>query len=184
MFQGGLLALTIPPKTPEKVVNLTHVIASLLGADPFYIDPSEIDAITAITEYLPAIFGIALVQMAIKAPTWREIQRLASRPWALSSNLGAQYPAHELAQALRLNKANIVHRLDALIDELQSIRAMITEDEFETLTNILAESSNAYSSWLFDRLEGNLTTFEVKTPKIPRASLMERLLGSRTKKND
>jgi prephenate dehydrogenase len=183
LFQGGLLALTIPPKSPEKVVNLVHAIALILGADPFYIDPSELDAITAVTENLSAILGLALVQISLKAPTWREIQRLAGRTWAITAELGNTQSARELTETFRLNKTHIDHRLQAMVDELQSIQAMLREDNFEALSDMFQESSSAYTSWLSDRLEGKQSGFELHLPPTPRSSLMDRLFGVRRKKD-
>lgn len=183
LFQGGLLALTIPPKSPEKVVNLVHAIAAILGADPFYIDPSEMAAITAVTENLSAILGLALVQISLKTPIWREIQRIAGRTWAIAADLGNTQSAKELTETLRLNKLHIDHRLEAMIDELQSIQAMLREENFEALSDIFQESSNAYAGWLSDRLEGNQSSFEFRLPPTPRPSLMDRLFGVRRKKD-
>ena len=103
MFRDGLLALAIPPNTPENVVELTYAIADILGAKPFFIDSAEIDAITATVEHIPALFSIIQLQHSLQAPIWREIRRMAGRHWSKSTVIGAEYDPRELAELIKLN---------------------------------------------------------------------------------
>jgi prephenate dehydrogenase len=178
LFKGGIFALTIPPNTPEKVINILLGIISHLEAEPFFLDPRELDSSMAIVEGLPILSGLAMLRVALNAPSWREIQRLTGRTWATATYLGAKMPAKELAATLILNKDNIVHRLNALMDELETIRTIIDEENEEALAAHLEEPSSTYGSWIARRKQGNWQIADEKRLSIPKVGIMDRLFGT------
>lgn len=182
MFRGGLLALAIPPNTPENVVELTYAIAGILGADPFFIDPAEIDAITATVEHLPALISIIQLQLGLKSPIWREIRRMAGRRWSGSTMIGAKYDHLELNEAIKLNRQNVIFRLDAFLEELELVRSVLIKEDDEALLNYIKESNNAFHKWISDRKAGNLSGPELQVPSVTKPSAMDRLFGMRRTK--
>jgi prephenate dehydrogenase len=178
LFRGGLVALTIPANMPEKVFDLALGIAKILGAKPFFIDPHELDAISAMVDGLPSLLSSALMRISLQAPSWREIQRIAGRPWAIAANTMDKYQAKELAGMITLNKECMMHRLNELIEELETLRVMISEEQEEALIKRFEEASSTYSSWLAQRRRGDLEYSDLKPPSIPRTGLLERLFGS------
>jgi prephenate dehydrogenase len=177
IFKGGLFALTIPPQTPEKIVNTVLGIINFLEAEPFFMDPLELDAAMATVEGLPCLAGLALMRVALNAPSWREIQRLTGRSWATAANVGAHEPARELAASLILNKENVGHRVNALVEELEVMQALIHGEDEEALAIHLEEAANAYGSWITRRKEGGWEVADSKPLAIPKTSLLERLFG-------
>lgn len=177
LFSGGLLALVIPANTPENIINLTYAIAAVIDTAPFFIDPEEIDAAIAAIEQLPAIMSMSLIRSTIKFPGWREIQRLAGRSWVQATLVGARYHPQELTESLKLNKDNVLRRLDEFRDELGTLRQLIASDDDESLKDYIEESSRAFYGWLKDRQEGNLAIPGVQAPSIPKSGLFDRLLG-------
>lgn len=187
LFSGGLLALIIPPNTPENFINLTFGIAGILDAAPFFIDPAEIDAVIAAIEHLPAIMSLSLIRSTLKIPGWREIQRLAGRSWVQATLVGARYHPLELTESLKLNKENALRRLDEFREELGILRQLIASDDDETLKDYIEESSRSFYVWLKDRKEGNLATPGVQAPSVPKSDVFDRLMGMRgplKKKNE
>ncbi len=179
LFKGGVFALTILPNTPEKVINILLGIINFLEAEPFFMDPNELDSSMAIVEGLPMLTGLAMMRVALNAPSWREIQRLTGRTWATATRLGAKQSSKELAASLILNKDNMVHRLNALMDELESMRVMINAEDEKTLAAHLEEAGTAYGAWIARRMQGNWEAADQKQLSIPKISLTDRLFGSR-----
>jgi prephenate dehydrogenase len=178
LFKGGIFALTIPPDTPEKVINILLGITNFLEAEPFFIDPNELDASMAIVEGLPMLSGLAMMRVALNAPSWREIQRLTGRTWVTATHLGVLEQSNDLATSLILNKDNIVNRLKALIDELETLRVLIYEGDEAALAAHLEEAGSTHASWIARRKLGNWETADHKPLTIPKISVMDRLLGT------
>ena len=178
MFRDGLLALAIPAHTPEDVIGLTFAIADIIGAKPFFIDVAEIDAVTATVEQLPALLSITLLQLGLRAPIWREIQQLAGRHWSKSTIIGIKHDPLELSESIKLNRQNVVYKLDSLIEELERMRSFLVAEDDEALTNYITESNSAFYSWLSDRKLGKFSRPEQKFPTVPRSNILNRLLGS------
>jgi prephenate dehydrogenase len=179
LFKGGIFALTIPPNTPEKVINFFLGIIDVLEAEPFFMDPLELDASMAIVEGLPMLSGLAMMRVALVSPSWRETQRLIGRTWATATNLGVKLSSKELAGTLILNKDNMVHRLNALMNELEMMRALIDEEDEEGLAVHLEEPGSTYGEWIGRRKQRNWETADKKELVIPKVGIMDRLFGSR-----
>jgi prephenate dehydrogenase len=177
IFKGGLFALTIPPQTPENVVNTILGIINFLDAEPFFMDPHELDSAIATVEGLPSVAGLALMRVALNAPSWREIQRLTGRSWATAANVGAHEPSRELAASLILNKENIGHRINSLIEELHQMQALVSSEDEEALAIHLEEAANAYGTWITRRKQGGWETADSKPLSIPKTNLLQRLFG-------
>jgi prephenate dehydrogenase len=176
LFKGGVFALTIPPNTPEKVVNGVLGIINFLQAEPFFIDPHELDASMAMVEGLPTLSGLALMRASFNAPSWRELQRLTGRSWATAANVGAKESSTELAASLILNKDNMIHRLNDLVSELETMRSMIYEEDEEALSVHLEEAAVSYMSWIARRKQGNWDA-DQRQQSIPKVSITDRLFG-------
>jgi prephenate dehydrogenase len=178
LFKGGIFALTIPPDTPEKVINIVLGITNILEAEPFFIDPNELDASMALVEGLPMLSGLAMMRVALNAPSWREIQRLTGRTWVTATQLGVLEQSNDLAASLILNKDNVVRRLKALVDELETLRVLIYEGDEAALAAHLEEAGSTHESWIARRKLGNWESADHKPLSIPKISVMDRLLGT------
>jgi hypothetical protein len=76
-----------------------------------------------------------------------------------------------------MNKTNMMHKLDALVDELTELRKLIWEAEEGELADHLGETSNAFGSWLATRESGDWDGKAHKPLSIPKTGLLGRLLG-------
>lgn len=180
LFQGGLLALMIPPKTSEKAVDTVLALAQVLGASPFFIEPSEVDAAAAVADELPALAGAALMRVAVKAAGWREIRRMAGRHFATATAAGASPDAGRLASVLSHNRVNLLAKLDDLLAELQAYRTLIAREDEQALAERLTSASEAYQTWQVDRQRSDWAREEQGgNLDIPKTGVAERLLGIR-----
>lgn len=178
MFTNGSLALAIPPNTPENVIDLTYAIAGVLGAEPFFIDPGEIDGITATIEQLPALISLIQLQLGLQSPIWREIRRLAGRAWLKSTVIGASYDATELTESVKLNRQNVIFRLDSLREEIERLRQVLSEEDDDAFSEYVKDSINAFHSWTSDRRTGSVSAPDLDVPEVPRLNLLDRFFGT------
>ena len=180
LFQGGLLAMVVPPKTSEEAVNLALQFATAIGTTPFFLDPLEHDAVLATVLGLPYLMAVALMKMATRAHNWREIQRIAGRLFVNATDIDPSQLGRPQAYTLHLNRDVVISKLDEYIDELRGLRDLITRDDHNALENYLTEAIKARDSWLTIRQSGDWAGQDLK-PSVPieRPGFLSRALGFR-----
>jgi prephenate dehydrogenase len=176
-FRGGVMTLAIPARTPEQILNLTLKIIELLESEPFFVDPAEVDAITAWVEGMPAIVAAAAMRVVANSPGWRETQRMVGRSFATTAMPSIFQDPENSSATMLLNRSNMILRLDALIDELQHFRGLLNEEDSLTLTENLEEASEHLNQWLLARRDGSWGGTEMKKPSIPEGGMLDRLFG-------
>lgn len=177
LLQGGVLALVIPPETPEDIIDLAVGIAELLGTDPVFIDADEIDGMMAAVEGLPALLSLALMHASAGSPGWHEIQLVAGRPFAAITRVGTLFDPKDLGLSLAINRENMLNRLDLMMEELKSVRQLIESEDQEALIEFFKESNKYYQHWLKKHGQTDWTAGEEVRPEVPHPSMFERLLG-------
>lgn len=186
LFDGGLVAMVVPPRTPEAAMDIALSLAQCLRASPFFLDAAEVDGVAATVEELPALLGAALMHVASQSPGWREARRMAGRMFASVTLVGALQPATILRETLSLNRDNILRRLDAVMDELETLRAWIAEGNLEALGQRLAATADACEAWLRARGQADWAAEEIAPLEVPRTGMLDRLFGmsGRLRRND
>lgn len=180
LFKGGLVALVLPPDTPQRVVTASINFATLLGATPFFLDAYEHDGVSSYVDGLPAIISAALMHLVANASNWRDIQRMGGAPLAQLTGLCAIQPPDILETSLAANRENLLARIEALIEELHNLRAILNEEDAAGLENYLAQATNLRESWLAARKKGDWAGQESKSEGlIVKGSLLGNLLGFR-----
>lgn len=182
LFRGTLLGMAVPPGTPAEAIDRALQLGEILGARPFFIDPGEVDAVVATIEDLPALLGAALLHVASSQPGWREVRRLAGRPFGATVASGALTDGESLCAALALNRLNVISRLDLLIEELQSLRGMLADGEPNALAQHLDEAVRVHKDWMAARLRGTWGEDEIESADVPQVGTFERMLGIRTRR--
>lgn len=180
LFQGGLLAMVVPPKTSEEAVNMALQFATAIGTTPFFLDPMEHDAVIAAVLGLPYLTAAALMKMAARAHNWREIQRIAGRLFVNATGIETSQLDKPQAYTLHLNRDVVINKLDEYIDELSGLRDLITKDDHSALETYLTEAIEARDSWLDIRRSGDWAGQDLK-PSVPieRPGFLSRALGFR-----
>jgi prephenate dehydrogenase len=182
LFRGGLLGMVVPPGTAAGAVERALNLGQILGARPFFLDPAEADAVVATTEDLPALLGAALLHVASTNPGWREVRRLAGRPFGATVASGALQDGESLRAALALNRPNVLNRLDQLIEELRSLRGLLADGEPQALRRHLDEAVSAHKDWMAARLRADWAADDVEHIEVPAAGTLERMLGIRPRR--
>jgi prephenate dehydrogenase len=176
LFQRGLFCLVPSVKADPAAVKLAADLVTILGARPLFLDAAEHDGLLAAVSHLPPLLGLALLEMAMGQPTWRELRKVAGSSFELSTQL----PFTDAAGYSELcvsNRDNILRWLDAFSASLASIRELLAEGQSEELTQRFEEALAQRREWLQDRAEGRWE--EDTGPEVPeRVSLTENLLGT------
>ncbi|GAG10835.1 unnamed protein product, partial [marine sediment metagenome] len=178
LFHGGLIAIVIPPKTPELALTVALRFAAILGATPFFIDPVEHDAVIATIEGLPYLISAALMNMAADALNWRELQRMAGSPFANATSFHPSQTPKIQGVTHFLNQEIVLTRIDALLEELQGLRALIAAEDSKALIDYLTKATTTRDAWLTIRQHGDWAGQDFqRVTKVEKRGLLSSLFG-------
>jgi len=179
LFRGGLVAIVSPPRVPSEAIKLAADLTRLLGANPMFVDPLEIDGLMAATYIVPQLMAAALLNTTVDQPGWREGRKVAGRSYAEVTSPIAQLTDHRsLRSAAVLNRENVLRVMDGLIAALQVIRSDIEDEAEEALDERLGRARRGREEWWKQRLTSDWVGEEPPAPETPNASeWFGRLLG-------
>jgi prephenate dehydrogenase len=179
-FGGGMLGIVSPPGTPQGAIEICLDLAAILGATPFFLEPAELDSVAATSDELPAVVAAAMLMSLTANPGWRDQQRLVGRPFARLTGLLEGSPA-ELAAEWVANRGPLIARLEAIAEELAALRDLLAAGDESALSGQLEEATTRYQEWRGVRAASR-PDHGVDFGDIPRLSLFDRLVGSRSSK--
>ena len=180
VFRGGMMGIVAPARTPQGAIEICLDLAAILGATPFFLEPAELDSVTATSEELPAVLAAALLMSLTANPGWRDQQRLVGRSFARLAGL-LQGSSAEVAAEWVANRGPLTARLDAIGEEVAILRALLAAGDEGALSERLEEASRRYQEWRGVRAASR-PDHGVDFGDIPRVNLFDRLLGSRPSK--
>jgi prephenate dehydrogenase len=179
-FRGGMLGIVAPGGTPQGAVEICLDLAAILGATPFFLEPAELDSVTATSEELPAILAAALLESLTANPGWRDQRRMVGQPFARLAGLLEGSPS-DLAAEWVANRGPLVARLDALAEELATLHELLTTEDEAALSGRLEQAMARYQEWRSVRAVSQ-PDHGVDFGELPRIDLFARLMGGRSSK--
>lgn len=161
----------VDPKAVETAVNFGR----LLGAQPYFLDPMEYDALAQGVETLPGLMGAVMFSALHKSAGWRDMLRFADRSFAMSTQ-PLEEDVTDLA-ALALNdKLATLRWLDAVMDEMKILQRWIYNADAESLAALLENMQADREQWLYERKKNDW--IEGKQESVGALGLSDRMLGS------
>ncbi|MGC9335749.1 MAG: prephenate dehydrogenase [Anaerolineae bacterium] len=172
LFQNGVFCIVPSPTAGAEAVKLVTDLVSILGAKPLFLDAAEHDGLLAAVSQLPAVLSLALLEMAIHQPAWRELRKVAGPAFESGTHLVDASPAGVYMS----NQENILRWIDTLADSLDSVRSLVAEGDEAELDQRIAQAWQERQKWLSERNIGDWS--EGPTPQMPsRAGVFDMLLG-------
>jgi prephenate dehydrogenase len=155
LFKGRLYALTPSVSASEESVQLMTGLVSLVGGEPFFLDPVEHDGLVTASEHLPRLLGVALMGTLVQADSWREGRKLAGRVFEQTS-AGASGDPDGIRDNFIENQPILLHWLDDYIEQLSRLRALVADGEAsaEPLAQVIDQAVVNRENWLKDYAEG------------------------------
>ncbi len=183
LLHGGLMAIVVPKNTPETAVTVALNLAAVLGATPFFLDPREHDAVIATVEGLPCLIGTVLMQMATHALNWRETQRMAGPLFNTATGAGSSISPEAQAATFCLNHEIMLYKIDALLEEIHKLRALISNRDNDALKDYLTEAVGARAAWITARQQSGWASQELQPIKqIERPGIFRSMFGLRSRR--
>ncbi len=155
LLREALYCFTPSPNASSAAIEVCTWLARALDANPFFIDVTEHDGLQAGIEGLPDLVTIALLRATVDTPGWQEMRKFAGRRFAVATeaveDISKRHPS------LFLNRENILHRLDALIEELMYLRKVLRQAEEQALAEASVAAADGRSRWMEERQQGMWT---------------------------
>lgn len=152
LLKEALYCFTASPAVSSAAIDVCGWLAYAVGANPLFIDVKEHDGLLAGIEGLPDLLTVALLRATVDTPGWTEMRKFAGRRFAAATeavdDISLDHPS------LFLNRENIIHRLDALIEELARLRRLLAQSDEEALEEALVEAAEGRSRWMKQRRKG------------------------------
>ena len=133
LFENAIWVLTPTAQTPPPVVNQLLALVEGVGATPLLLNAPAHDALLAVTSHLPHITAAALVHLFADAKDESEVvQQLVAGGWRDSTRIAAG--SGEMWRDICLaNSSALARSLDDMIAELETVRAMLIQDNGDKL---------------------------------------------------
>jgi prephenate dehydrogenase len=176
LFKGGLFCLVPAPGANPEAIELVSNMATIVGANPLYLDAAEHDGLVAAVEHLPILLSLAMLETVVDLPAWRELRKVAGPAFESSTQLitGNSVAHSDLSV---LNRENVVRWIDSLSASLASLRDVLSEGDVDLLDDRMLHALEERQKWLHDRGKG--AWYEGPETEMPkRSSLADAFLGS------
>ena len=109
LFQDAVYAISAQGSEHPSAVRAVSNLAQVLGATPYYIDPTEHDAVSVLTHAVPDLVATALFSSITESPGWGEARQAAGRSFA-TATAAASGEASLQADAYAIGTRNIIAR--------------------------------------------------------------------------
>lgn len=177
LFEKSLYCLTPTAKVLPDAVQLLEDFVSLIGATSFYLDAQEHDGLMSGVNLLPTLLGVSLINGVSKQSSWGEMRKLAGGLFAQVTS-GAVGDPDSITASLLQDKDNTLRWLDISIEELQTLKAKISNDDPEDLAKSLDESIVLRYNWQKDFSEKRLSNLmEPIAASVDEPGMFQRMFG-------
>lgn len=178
LFQGGVYCLTPSPTAAPVALDFMTGVASLIGAQPFFLDAAEHDGLIAGAEHLPMVVAAALVHATQGAVSWREMRKVAGAAYESVAYLGTGESA-AYRDACLSNAANIVRWIDEFTQSLAELRAQISDRDAEGLDETFRQALEMRRAWARERQRKEWDRAEQRIGETPKGGgfLKQAILG-------
>lgn len=139
LFEGCAYCICPTVSSSPTAIQSVVGLAQALGAEPMFIDAEEHDVYAAAISHLPLITACALFRLLRESPSWDDLGQLASTGFRDMTRLASGDPS--MSNAIwKTNREAIIHWIDRLAEELQRMRAMLSDAQDEELFKLFAEA--------------------------------------------
>jgi len=180
LFRNSAFCLMPSANAEPQAVETAVNFGLLLGALPYFIDPDEYDSLIQGSDTLPGLVSLAMFHSLQKATGWRDMLRFAGQPFTLMTLPlvnERDIPLHALN-----NPQATLRWLDALLDELKTVRRLVAEENEELLSAYAEQLATEREKWLLARQKNDWD--ERRSPPIRPRTMSEHLFGGLARRGE
>jgi prephenate dehydrogenase len=183
LFDKGTIMVMPSVTCIKEAISLASDFAALLGATPNFYDPAEYDSLTAATEGLPSLLGVVTFHLLSRSEGWADIQRLTNPGFGmLTRHLFDTHP-DDLRDFWLTSGPALLRQVDELVEGLRSFRALLAEQDHDSLAAALETASSEYEGWINRRMTNRWKDGRDDKP-LPTQGIMGNMFGRWGRKDD
>lgn len=176
MFEKCVIFIADAQDTPPAMLDLAVDFAVLLGGQPVFTTPEELDGLIAANLLLPQLNALALMRTAARQPSWQEGSKLAGGSLFHSTLPLADLFENELFGFTALaGSQNTVRLVEDLIRELIELRDRLKEGEGEKIADLFNLALDSRDEWLTGRHKSQIPP-QLATSIPPKSEALKRFL--------
>lgn len=145
-FRNAIYCLTPGTSADDAAIDAMSAVATAAGAQPYFLDPAEHDALTAAGELLPSALVATLTRTIMAEQSWTDAGKLAGDGFSRLASLAEELAPgfwHEAAE----NSAALARWLDAAASSLIDLRDRLKPEAGEELANEWRTTTTAIARW-------------------------------------
>ena len=149
LFKGATWCVAPAVSASDDAIRNVLGMIAALGAEPFFIDPTEHDAYVAGISHLPFVISAALMRAVSQDASWRDMKTLSAGGFRDVSRLAAGSP-QMYRDILLTNREAVTRWIDAYIGTLTDLRASLQrapEEAGPALTSFFEQARDARAEW-------------------------------------
>jgi len=164
-FNGAPYYIVPSLRTAEAAVDLVTDMARMLGARPLFTDAAEHDGVSTAVNTLPSLVGAALLEVTTQAGNWRDLRLMAGQTLATATDIDSVTAWRD---TLMLSQASVLPWLDAVIAELEHMRARLAKGDGDALAARLKAAQEERTAWIVKWEQGKWEDAgETPAPDVP-----------------
>ncbi len=154
---GATYCLVPLPSASEAAVRAMTRWVEAAGAEPYFIDAAEHDALVAGVEGLPGLVASTLLALVERSPSARDLWRLAGPAMGQIALAPAELDVQLRAELLQ-NREAVLAWLDQVQMALAAARQAVVEGEGGVLDELFATAQSGRQHWASPPLAAEHTT--------------------------
>lgn len=148
VFGGAAYCLMPAASAGERALGVLSSFVRAIGAEPYFIDVEEHDALMVGCDALPGLVADALLRVVAGSPSSDDLRRLAGP--ALRALVATPVGVPHLAD---VGRAAAIVWLDQLLADLSAVRGALAAEDAEAGAALAAEAAAARERWRAERAE-------------------------------
>jgi prephenate dehydrogenase len=148
LFNAATWCVCPSVRASEEAVRTVLGMINALGAEPYFVDPTEHDAYVGGISHLPFVLAATLMNTVSKDSSWRDMRTLTASGFRDMTRLAGGSAAMQRDIVLT-NRESIRRWIDQFSAELANLRAQLDNGDanVDALTRVFTEAREARALW-------------------------------------
>jgi len=150
LFNGATWCVCPSIRATEEAVTTVLGMINALGAESFFVDPTEHDAYVGGVSHLPFIVSAALMRTLAQDSSWRDMRTLSASGFRDTTRLALGSPQMH-RDILLTNRESVLRWISQLTASLEELQRALSESDGDTssgeVEKYLTEARDARVEW-------------------------------------